>query len=275
MKMSSRSFPHPVVGNADDVLAEYQATFDFSSDKTNFYLDVHVQTSSTTLKKQIRRGAACHTLHVECSNTLFRRTFDFTADKHREAIPATLLNGSVEVNAFVRATKAIPEYTVAEAHDDYADATFDIQPGDILALANTRVFDAEHSVDPLRKVGALMVVTQSPKPGEHPMEVDFNQDRIHILLCKGDYEAYQEVKAVPNLTSHLTTTLVLPVLMAAIEQVQASEEDQERWSSLLRQRLEVTEVKEASDTLTKAQLLLEYPIRRALQSAKAIVAGST
>ena len=39
MRLSNRSFPHPVVGNGDDVPnVEFQVTFEFTSDKTYFYL---------------------------------------------------------------------------------------------------------------------------------------------------------------------------------------------------------------------------------------------
>src|SRR4051794_38203610 len=104
MKLSNRSFPHPVVGNADDVQdAEFQATFEFESDKSNFYLSTTVKCSSRTLLKLIEKGKACYTLHVECSNTLFRKTYDFTTEIFKIALPGTLVHDTIEVNAFVRA----------------------------------------------------------------------------------------------------------------------------------------------------------------------------
>lgn len=205
MRLSNRSFPHPVVGNVDDVPgAEFQATFDFASDKTNFYLTATVRCSSRTLTGMIRKGTACYTLHVECSNTLFRKSYDFNDPEFRVAIPATIIHDAVEVNAFVRARVAVPAYTVDGSHEDYADATFDVRPGDLLAVGDGQMFDADNSVDPLRRVGSLMVVEESPQANDHPMEADTNaHDKIRIVLCKADYEAYREMKMVPHLTSHL------------------------------------------------------------------------
>jgi len=74
MKLSQRSYPHPVVGNADDVQdAAYQATVEMTTDKENIYLDAKTLCSSSTLNKLIKSGGATFVVHVECSNTLYRR----------------------------------------------------------------------------------------------------------------------------------------------------------------------------------------------------------
>ena len=276
MRLSSRSFPHPVVGNADDVPgAEFQAALEFRSDKTTFYLKATVRSSSKTLNKLIAKGAACYTLHVECGNTLFRRTFDFNATEHEVPIQASLLHGDVEVNAFVRAKSAIPKYAVDGAHEDYGDATFAVSPGDVLAVGDGYLFDANHDTDALRRVGALMEVEQSPKPGDQPMEADFYKDKIVILLCESDFVAYRELKVDAKLNGHLTTTLVLPVLIEAIHRLDDEDDGQDfKWGRILRQRIDALPPGSKSDALQKAQALLVGPIHRALTTAKAYSAAT-
>ncbi len=271
MKLSSRSFPHPVVGNADDVPgAEFQATLEFRSDKTNFYLKATVRCSSRTLNRMVAKGTACHTLHVECGNTLYRRTFDFAEADCEVPIPVAQLHGDVEVNAFVRAKAAVSDYAVEGAHEDYGEATFPVAPGDILAVGDGQVFDADHSVDALRRVGALMEVEQSPLPGEQPMEADFGQDKIVILLSEPDFALYRVLKTHTDLNGHLTTTLVLPVLIEALHRLDDREDDAGRfkWARLLRQRIDALPDDARSDALKTAQALLVRPIHRALTTAK-------
>jgi len=277
MRLSNRSFPHPVVGNGDDVPgAEFQATFESEQDKSNFYIKVKIQCSSKTLLQAIKKGKACYTMHVECSNTLYRSAFDFTEDSYRATIPTTAIHDTVEVNAFVRAKAVMPEYTVDGSHEDYAGAVFSISPSDILAVADAYTFDADHSLDPLRKVGALMVVEESGKAGDHSMEADFDADKIRILLCEQDFTAYGEMKAVPHLTNHLTTTLVLPVLIEAIHQLDDDSEGgtEHKWAKVLRRRIDTLSVSSATTALEKAQQLLGLPIRRALASAQTYSAAS-
>ena len=54
MRLSSRSYPHPVLGNGDDVSgAGFQATFEYASDQQFYYITVTVECSSATLAKLI------------------------------------------------------------------------------------------------------------------------------------------------------------------------------------------------------------------------------
>jgi hypothetical protein len=277
MRMSNRSFPHPVVGNADDVPgASFQVTLDVESDKTNYYLTATVKCSSRTLRRLIGKGKVCYTLHVECSNTLFRRIYDFDTDIFKVTIPASCIHDFVEVNAFVRAKEPMQEYAVEGAHEDYGDATFDVRAGDILAVTDLMSFDADQTVDPLRRIGAIIDIRQTDKSGEREMEAVFSEpDKIHILLSKSDFAMYREMSPVPHLTSHLTTTLVLPVLVQAIHMLDDEDNREKKWAVLLRRRLENTDLGTAIDPLQKAQRLLDLPIRRALDSAKKFMETSS
>src|ERR1035437_6785276 len=122
MKLSERSYPHPVVGNADDVPgAGFQVTYEYSSDKQFYYVDVTVACSSSTLNKLVEKGKATYVLHIECSNTMFRRAYEFTETQHRVQVPASQLNDTVQVNAFVLALSAIPNYEISGSHQEYGD----------------------------------------------------------------------------------------------------------------------------------------------------------
>jgi len=269
MKLSERSYPHPVLGNLDDVPgAAFQATCEIESDRQFFFINITVAWSSATLQKMNQKGAACYVLHVECSNTLHREAFDFSETNKKFDIRANHLNGPVEINCFVRATKEMGEYQIDGAHEDYEDLTFDVKSGDILAVSKGQVFEAESS-DTLRRIGSIMVIEESPKPEDHAMEVEFSSEKIRIRLCKHDFNLYKELKIIPALASHLTTTLVLPVLTEALHLIEGEdlEFEDRKWCRNLRQRLSDLNLTEEKDLLTAAQRVLDMPIRRALASA--------
>lgn len=278
MRLSSRSYPHPVVGNADDVPgAAFQAAFEYASDTQFYYINVAVACSSKTLNRLIQRGEACYVVHIECSNTIFRRAFEFTTDGHRLQVPASHLNDTVEVNAFVRAKKDIPSYRIDGAHDDYGDTAFRIRSGDVLAIGEGQLFEAETTHDALKRVGSIMVIERSSHEGDRQMMVELNGEKIRILLCAGDFEAYGKLKLIPQLTSHLTTTIVLPVLIEALHIMESEAEGYShlKWRRNLQRRIEMLELSEDLDVLTKAQRVLDMPIRRALGAAQTYAAGAT
>jgi hypothetical protein len=275
MKLSERSYPHPVLGNADDVPdVAFQATCEVNSDKQFFFITVTVNCSSTTLMKMVKKDEAAYVLHVECSNTMYREAFDFTEPQRRFNIRADRLNGQVVLNCFIRAKKGVSKYKIDGAHEDYGDATFDLRKGDILAVGDPAAFEAE-SQDTLRKIGSIMVIEQSDKDGDHPMEADFNGDKIHIRLCKEDFEQYKKLKVHASLSSHLTTTIVLPVLAEAIHEMKESPDTYQdlKWCRNLQTRLGESGL-ENDDVLHVAQVLLDMPLRRALTSANEYVDGN-
>src|SRR6266849_99742 len=55
MRLSTRSYPHPVVGNRDDVPgAAFQAIVEVTADKQTVYLDVSINSSSLTVNQLIK-----------------------------------------------------------------------------------------------------------------------------------------------------------------------------------------------------------------------------
>lgn len=274
MKLSQRAFPHPVVGNADDVLqVAFQAPISVFHDGVNYYLSVEIQCSSQTISGLIEKGDAAYVVHVECSNTLYRSVFEFTETSRELMIPGVNLNATVEVNVFVRAKRDISKYTVENSHPDYGDTSFSINVGDVLAIAEGMTFDADIDFDALRSISSIMQVRQHPADGDVPMGVDFNDEKITVLLSARDFENYKIVRAAKPLSATVVATLVLPALMEALRILQEGDSEYEslRWCRCLKRRLEHVGLDLASEPLIVAQKLLELPIRRALMNARTVL----
>lgn len=279
MRLSQRSYPHPVLGNRDDVPgAAFQGAVEMTSDRQQVYVDVAIKCSSVTVNSAVASGLATFVLHVECSNTLFRRAFQFADTSHRISIPADNLNDSVEVNLFVRALKDIDGYRVERAHPDYGVATFRIKRGDILAVGEGHVFHIESSFDAMSRIGSIMTIKESIENGDLPMKADFMGDKIVIILAKQDFADYKLLKANEGIAGPLTTTLVLPVLVEGIHILKTDsqgDEDGRRWVRLLTRRIEKLDLGKETDAIILAQELLELPVKRALASSRTLAEAAT
>ena len=195
MKLSQRAFPHPVVGNADNVVdVAFQSPIEVTQDSANYYLKVHVQCSSKTIAQLIKTGSAAYLLHVECSNTLYRNVFEFGVAEEEIAISSDQLNSTVEVNLFVVAKKDMPKYKVDQAHPDYGNATFSVAAGEILAIGEPYTFEADIDFDALRSVGSIMQIRELPGPDDSEMRFDFNSDKISVMLSPHDFNIYKTIK---------------------------------------------------------------------------------
>jgi len=273
MKLSERSYPYPVVGNRDDVPdAAFQASIEMTTDKEYIYIDVSVSCSSSTINEYIKSGDICYLLHVDCSNTFFRKTYKFSGNIYRQEIPIEFLNDLIEVNVFSVAAKKINNYRVAGAHPDYGDLTFDVNIADILAVAQTVTFHIDERFDSMKRVSSIMQIVENPKlDSDLPMEVDFNGSKITILMSKSDFREYKLLKSSETVIAPLTATIVFPVLLEALRVLRTdfSELDDSeslKWVVVLRRKIIDLNI-EGDDDFANAQKLLELPIKRSLSSA--------
>ncbi len=108
MKIKQRSYPHPVLGNKDDIPRyAFQAAFDdLQTDKQFYRFSVHFL-CSRELNDLIAAQKAAYLVHVECTNTIFRQSFQTVENEIEVKIPADDLNENVEVNFFICAQTEI------------------------------------------------------------------------------------------------------------------------------------------------------------------------
>jgi hypothetical protein len=276
MKLSSRSYPHPVVGSRDDVPgAAFQSVLEMSTDKEAVYIDAAINCSSKTVNDLIKKKDAAFALHVECTNTLYRKAFEFQDSKHRIQIPSDALNDVVEVNTFAIARRPLSGYRVQGAHADYGDATFEVDKGDIIAVGEGRLFDLEAKFDSLRPIGSIMEIHEAPEPGDMPMRVDYAQPKIQIVLSQNDFKDYKILKPIEGVSVALTTAIVLPVLIEAMRMAKDDTYEDLRWVRALQRRMETMGMKPDGEPLIQAQQILELPVRRTLASAMRYAGGDS
>lgn len=276
MKLSNRSYPHPVVGSRDDVPeAAFQSVLEMSTDKEAVYIDAAINCSSKTVNDLIKKKDAAFAVHVECTNTLFRKAFMFHDTPHRVQIPANALNDIVDVNTFAIATRPLSGYRVQGAHPDYGDAKFEVDKGDILAVGEGRTFDLEAKFESLRPIGSIMEIHEALELGDMPMRVDYAQPKIQIVLSKNDFKDYKLLKPIEGVSVALTTAIVLPVLIEAMRLAKDETYEDFRWVRALQRRMEAMGMKSDGEPLLQAQQILELPVRRTLASAMRYAGGDS
>lgn len=273
MRLSSRSYPHPVVGNADDVPGVgFQAIIERNLRPPDCVLEVSINCGSPTLKKWIEKGSACYLVHVECGRTLYRKAFPSKEPRFQIPIPARDLNGIVELTSAIVATRAIRRYEVPGANGAYGGAVFAVEAGDILACGDPQDFE-QRTRDPLRRIGSIVAIVASDKPGEFPMKAMYASDKIVIVLSQTDHANYIALKGRPHLCSMIATALIVPVLIDAVYKLRHDREGhaEYKWAAVIGRRMEELGLDlETAEPLDVAQKLYGgMPVSRAFQSAQA------
>ncbi len=276
MIIQDRSFPHPVLAPfRDDVTPNlFRIALTVKPDPDNYYIEARFEYENSTLSQLVEAGSATHVLHLECRRNYYRNIFTSAKRIQNLTISASELVGRVEVSGFIKAQTEIGKYQIQGAHEDYGNATFNVQPGDILAVAESQSFDAFTDYDPLRRISSILTISRSEDTEEGQMKLDTTGDRIVATLSQKDFDRYIDLKADPKLGALLANQVVFPALLEAVHEISRTPEDDfememdKRWYRSIFKKLEDIGIKirpPVTPPLEAVQTLLKLPLRRSLE----------
>ncbi len=268
MRINTRAFPIPVVGNGDDVNAGFQATLDVEDDKIDFFLTVEIVCSSLSLRTLIDEGVASYIMHIDCPTTMFRKAIRLAGARDRVSISTQDIDKAVEVTFFIVANNDLTQYVIDAANVDFDGVLFSVASGDILAYSETHRFDASLPFDALRNISALINVVGSSDEGRRPAQVMLTGEKVVIRLSKDDFQNYMIMRNDAAHRELIVTALVLPALMEAVHTFwdkPEEERDMYRWCRVLSQKIDELGV-ETRSPFEISQLILKLPLQRAFRS---------
>lgn len=262
------SYPHPVLGNGDDIdsvvmspIIEYTI-----SDEAIQLRAKNLVAGHDDIDKFITDGDAAWQLRVHCARTYMRESFITSEVNWEQNLVGSDYEGAVTVETKVVALKDIDNYSPSKAHEDYGDTKFCIRPGELLAIGPVFSFYVEKNYDPLKApVSSLLRI----KEGEHktgPFQLVLDDDLIFVKLSKADWKEYVGIRdRVPTV---LHSAIVLPVMAEAVAGLEKHK------GTLWADRLD-TLIKNRSISIEKplaaAQELLGSPLQRTFLEINAVL----
>jgi hypothetical protein len=276
MKISNISFPHPVLGVADDVRGYYSPKLGVVMARDKITLSVEHCLSNKTLQKFISEKKAFFAVELNCPQTIYRTIEISHEANHMFEINASELRNIVKISMFIVANEDMPNYVAEEANKDYAGYEFEIGKGDVLAYGGDFGFIAGKTwASSIASISSIFDIQKSNKE-DGPMSFCTSEEKIIIKLSKKDYENYAEISRAHQFYSVLHSSMALPALMYAlteiIEQKETLEENEDRnegceWKQILESRINNEEnLKKIGWDKTKipeiAQILLKNPVDR-------------
>lgn len=268
--LPTKTFPHPVLwGNADDyVRRQFQATLQFEvMDDYVPVLSFNFTINEEDITKLLRENNATYSVEVYCSTTCVRRTFCTNKVSDEFSLNRGDLYGRVEINAFVICTEPVNNYSSRNFNKEFGNATFDLQPGDVLAAAGTEVYfwDTELS-KPLLTVFTLEANTNI----DHGMfEIDTSGEKVKIQMRPEDKERFEQLRSARD-TRPTALFAYLPVVVEVLQQMkddESGEHDGKKWCRAIDYQIDKLGKKLASsDPFKLAQELLKKPLAHLLST---------
>ena len=259
MPISNISYPHPVLGNGDDINdGEISPNIEYEISDEAISLKIENLTSGHLgIDQMLEDGTACWHVRTRCSRTYMRQSFLLTSKDQALILRGDDYEGIVEIDISVVVQRNIQGYQPAGMHADYGDAKFNLRLGELIAIGPTYQIHVDKVYDPLKApVSSLVRITVGSHP-EGPFVVTLDDDLITIRLSKLDWEEYAGIR--DRAPSIVHSSIILPVLAEAIRTIEQNIDT--LWAGRLKELLASKGIDRKSP-LIAAQEILASPISR-------------
>lgn len=137
MEIRNRLFPYPVLclENDDYFDCTFNITVKQIEELKDIILQFDVELNNKELLKLIREGKAEYLVHIECSNTSFRKVVRNAGNSFDYRIPKAKVNKEVFLVGMIVAKQPIKGFYSQKFNEDYDEAV-DFEKGAIMAYRN-------------------------------------------------------------------------------------------------------------------------------------------
>lgn len=284
MKINSLYFPYPVLSNYNnDYLGSFfdvayeiiEKGFNSQSILIKFKLE------DSNIENMIAKGQASMMAHIECSVTSYRKVYRLSKyDKEIEIpIDSDKMRNKVEISTFIILNEDLEEYRNNSINkliygEEYIARN--LEKGNILAAVYTIDLHIDVEADDFESISSIIRVGESK---DKFLEVDLDGDIILVKMPKKQHEQY--VKLSGGVYSDIImTSTILPSLVHVLDMLGDKRYrgvySDLTWyrvikSKLLLKDIDIEDINDGYSSLKLAQMILESPLERALDSIEAEV----
>lgn len=236
MKLNNISLPYPVLGIQDDIGGKFSATIKIEKVKRAYSVTVNYILTNVDIEQLVADGKAEYLCEIKCAATKQRVCVSSSEATQQFSIPSNWVCGDIEFSFFVVVTESIIDYSNGEFNEDYLDYTFNLEPGDFLAITHSVHYDAEIEYHRLHALSSFMRIAPG---GEDDTEIQFllNKPYITITLPRALYDDYNEVTFKrPERAAMVHASIVNNALLYALYNMKG-DNSEKLWARTIRHKV--------------------------------------
>lgn len=230
MRVGKKLFPYPVLNNQNTITSFKESIYslEYIEEENDNYLifkDLHICLSNTTLNELLKNKKAKAVMIVECSQTLFRQTYEVSLDKIDIKISFTELRGIVDISSFIYATEDIHKYIDNDFLDFYKGYTFEIEKYNILAADDGYTMKVDYDPNDDKKVASIFKIIKSEDESITQMKVIPNDRMIIIYLPTDQFQIYDSLKKNGYYQNIFFAIIAIPSLSYSLQELKNNYSD--------------------------------------------------
>ena len=232
MSTGRGSYPHPVLDESDDVASEFEIlNVLIDPSRQDIEVSYEVRTDDPDILRLIDSGKAIHSLRWHCSSTI--STGELRPSEHQRFssgarlqawLDQQLVKGDVVAEVRVIAVERIEGLHWVNQNSDYGNATFGLEPGDVLADAGSFRFNAEKLFDPLDPpVGSCFSFVRSERRRKRIKVAFDGNETVVVKIPAETFDCFKLLGHRPDLQISL---VVLPSLIETLEFIKNNRDEE-------------------------------------------------
>lgn len=241
MNLIDATFPYPVLRpGSDDVSYEKCSyAFEVEYDKVNrlFLISVDFEIDNKCLLDLIEVESAVFAVEMKCPGTHIMKRYSQKTSHFEIELSEGYVKGNVDFDLTITAVKQISNYRNPNAHQDFGNTSFLIEPGEVLAYLGTETLETDIKYAKLGAASSFIEVR--PLFIDSPyLQVDLTTSIIGICLPEKLYKAYQETWRNPNFPEIFHASIVYNALLYALLQYRDYKDKDLVWVKTIRYYLD-------------------------------------
>lgn len=161
----------------------------------------------------IEAGKMTYAIEIQSPATWFRRLVPIKDNKAIRLDPV-FIHERVELTPCIIATMPIVAFVNSDFEEEYQGMSFDINAGDIIAIGESKSFDALYQDDIIKNGTSPITIVRSDIAKE--ISCDFSSSLIEITLPADQHDKYLECGYKSEKYKALNAILSIPALVEAI-----------------------------------------------------------
>lgn len=229
----SISFPYPVLGHRKGINSMVDLKMDPKKQDDYFVWDIDIIHDNDDIDTLIESGSVKYACEVDCPETYYRNSFypEIGGDERhvRIKIKDTEIGGNLSIVVTALAVEKLSKYHNSKSTGLYSKYSFDLEPGDILAIFGGWDIDLDSEAPSYKRITSIL---QLQFVDGHEIEVDLT-DKKHIIveLPKEKYQQHSDKLKNPFFQPALLSSIVSEAFVRALQHL--GENESRTWARML------------------------------------------
>lgn len=224
MRIGKKLFPYPTLNNSKNITCfkncDFSLEYDDCDDEENLILkNAHIKVNDEVINKLLDESKLKATVIVECSSTIFRKSYDISRISNDIIIPINNLREQVVISSFIYATENI-NFISPNFLDDYDGYSFDIEKYDIIAIDDGFTTRIEYDEDKDKKVSSIFSIVKDETIENKVMKFEPTARKIIIHLPEEQFGCYENMKNNDNYQELFFSIMTIPALIYCLQNIQ-------------------------------------------------------